>query len=769
MATRYIDLNASNSLQINETNNRYRVKLNQTEELPAGTQVEVQSSLVNLQGITGQSIEFEKDFEETIMFNYYAVDTTYPTPALSIGNPADITSFDIYPDMRYNFNPTLFAPFQFSDAVIPSNGGNFKFYETFPFGFTENIMPLCGTCFIRNNQANESAGGAPTDADRYLVPLCGKADIKIPKGIYSVASLGELITEQINATVGTDDQINFYDRRKVAGTYKGNLVNNTTNRMVGTTDISLMNIYVSGGNYPTQFVPDIPDGVPRALGVDDNTAFGAIAVRPEHMNDIFFQAKNNIYNTTVLPDTAKVDQCFRAGALNPGGNLRYGFTFQSTNAENEDFNQYNVFTNGTGVGTTGMKISYDSEKSGFSISHLHEPRRIPTTDRRGNQMSNPSAECVYSKRVYQPLADFTQTGITPVAVNYYEDVNADNQALAYRTLNAVMQRYTGIQVYNWGFKTALAQGDVDALNVSGYNTKNPNNKDFWNFNDFFSTPELAKKAWEETLWFRLGFTYDQLCNPDNYLNQEEFDNPQQIQGTTTGADIDSSIIPFISTNYNDYGENQPTGATPTKDQFQLLPNVNTVQLFNLLDVNVPRNIYNNNKNLTVGSPPTPIPACITPYIGSFYNYAVMFPVQTTGLDIVAANLPRLSINGYMLVLSDIINQNDQAGKTQELGILDVIPKSSLSNQDFIANRNNLIHILSNPKTVNEIVINIVNPDLTDVLLQPNSSILLKITKPLEKPTIVMANSETEFAESEIKQEVLQEIQQQQKATKKQSK
>ena len=116
-----------------------------------------------------------------------------------------------------------------------------------------------------------------------------------------------------------------------------------------------------------------------------------------------------------------------------------------------------------------------------------------------------------------------------------------------------------------------------------------------------------------------------------------------------------------------------------------------------------------------------------------------------------------------VVLSDIINQNDQAGKTQELGILDVIPKSSLSNQDFIANRNNLIHILSNPKTVNEIVINVVNPDLTDVPLQPNSSILLKITKPLEKPTIVMANSETEFAENEIKQEVLQEIQQQQKA------
>jgi len=123
----------------------------------------------------------------------------------------------------------------------------------------------------------------------------------------------------------------------------------------------------------------------------------------------------------------------------------------------------------------------------------------------------------------------------------------------------------------------------------------------------------------------------------------------------------------------------------------------------------------------------------------------------------------------MLVLSDIVNENDQAGKMQELGILDIIPKSSLSNQDFIANTNNLVHILSNPKSVNEIIINIVNPDLTDIPLEPNSSILIKIIKPLEKPTILMANAGTEIAEDDVKQEVLNEIQAQQKMAKKQSK
>ena len=156
MATRYIDLNASNSFQINEKNNRYRVRLNDTYNLPTGTEIQVQSSLINLQGITGQSIELEKDFEETILFNFYAVDTTYPTPAVDIGDPSKITSFNLYPDMRGNFNPTLFAPFQFTNSPngVPDGGagGPYNFYDTFPFGFTEGIMPLAGFKDIKNSE-----------------------------------------------------------------------------------------------------------------------------------------------------------------------------------------------------------------------------------------------------------------------------------------------------------------------------------------------------------------------------------------------------------------------------------------------------------------------------------------------------------------------------------------------------------------------------------------------------------------------------------------
>ena len=92
------------------------------------------------------------------------------------------------------------------------------------------------------------------------------------------------------------------------------------------------------------------------------------------------------------------------------------------------------------------------------------------------------------------------------------------------------------------------KGDI----ITGANKNNPFYNQFWNFEDFFSSRELAKKAWEDTLWFRLGFTYDQLQNPDNYLKERAFNVDYQVQGTTTGANIDSSIIPFNSSNYNNY-------------------------------------------------------------------------------------------------------------------------------------------------------------------------------------------------------------------------
>ena len=265
---------------------------------------------------------------------------------------------------------------------------------------------------------------------------------------------------------------------------------------------------------------------------------------------------------------------------------------------------------------------------------------------------------------------------------------------------------------------------------------------FYNFDEFFTDDKEAREAWKQTLWSRLGFSYDQLVNKDNYETQNQLNVKQYLNGVTTRADVDSSLIPFCSTLFQQYGK---AGHPHSGDQAFDLPALPSIQLFNLLDCNVPYSPYNNNLKEKGGFPN------VYSYEGSFYDFAVMVPVQVSGKKVVADALPILSRNGYMLVLSNVVDQNDYAAHQSELGIIDLVPKSSLSNQDFIADRNFIQHIISNPKTLNSIDIAIVNPDLTDVELEPDSTILLKITKPLQKPTILLAQAELQEAEQDVEQ------------------
>ena len=144
----------------------------------------------------------------------------------------------------------------------------------------------------------------------------------------------------------------------------------------------------------------------------------------------------------------------------------------------------------------------------------------------------------------------------------------------------------------------------------------------------------------------------------------------------------------------------------------------------------------------------------------------MIPVQTSGKELKADSLPVLSQSGYMLVLTDLVNQDDYAGKQSELGIIDMIPKSSLSNQDFIADRNFITHTLSNPKSINSVSVAIVNPDLTDIALEPNSTILLKLVSPVQKPTVLLAETDINIAQQQIQQEEEENVQQAQKEAQK---
>ena len=108
----------------------------------------------------------------------------------------------------------------------------------------------------------------------------------------------------------------------------------------------------------------------------------------------------------------------------------------------------------------------------------------------------------------------------------------------------------------------------------------------------------------------------------------------------------------------------------------------------------------------------------------------MIHVTTSDQALIARNLPILSVYGYYLISSDIVPQHDDiVGKGSPLPLLGIVPKSSLSNQDFIYTDNEIVHTLANPITLNKIRVSVLNPDLTLPELNDNSSVIFKITQP----------------------------------------
>ena len=768
---RYIDVNATNSVK-NETNNRWTYKVNDGLYLPTGTQVEVANSLVNLPGIVGSSIEIEKDIEEIICFQYYQVDTSYQTPVAKIAVPGDdTTAYTALLNVQAEINPASLTQSTYINEAAESN--YFRDY----WGYSECIMPLHTVAKVDTTLLPE----API-----VVPFCGQAQIKVSKGIYSITELSELITDQINRKVNLDDPSFTYVNEKKdtflndssLGPFNGSVVNNTTNRLGRVETPLFWEAYQLNHSYKVEADPTQDPltsqnlqyvGRQGALRADEPEIPTIVATLPLEARHIMDRIKDPSNYTDSVPEDLDPDiiwkfngaeKVYAKGYQQSNGlPIKYGYEFTPAQQTNlMDGTTYNLFDNNAmAVGTTGFKISYSTDKAGFNINYCHQPRQIPTHDVRGNALSNPGQEAVYIKRVPQGneiFDNFPPTSSNPEAVKPYPQLGTTPTTEEINTIrntcNVPVSRSSGIMIYNFGFQTAKSLATKTSVkNLS------EDIKEYHTFEEFFNTIEEARKAWEQTIWFRLGFSYDQLQNPNNFETQVFYDRtPTKNYGFTTNAEVDPSILPFQSTLYNAYNI---TAANPDKDRAFGLPAVPSIQLFNLLDSNVPSQAYNN--NLKASSKPS-----VAPFEGSFYTMAIMIPIQTTSEGLTAKNLPTLSTNGYMLVLSDIVDQNDFAGDQSELGIIDMVSKSSLSNQDFISDRQVLTHVLSNPKSINYININIVNPDLTDVSLEPNSTILLKLSFPRPKNTILIQNTEDNIADNIITQQTQQEFMEEMKAS-----
>ncbi len=788
--TIYLDVNANNSTILNDTNNRFRYPLPQTLPLPTGTTITCMQSIINQQGITSGSITLNEDVEETIIAQYYTVDTEhqYPTPQLG-GDEDSLPTKGVwrpYETLQWIGNADTEMGYPTADnSEPPDTGYSYGTGLLSPgnnsVGGTEMIMPLHTTSRWEYGGESDPNGETPI-ANQYLVPFCTEIEISIPKGTYSISKLAQLISDQINGIELPQNNNKDFINDQLQGNgegqnvkYSGFLVNNTTIRNATVFTENQWTAWNTSGTVIDEFNGYEFDGTyqpPRPFTIYDQSSagFDCIGLHPRFSNQNRLNILQGYYGVGT-PDVYELYNIIHKGASDPQMFLGFqGFNYTTDPPQETDGDlRYNPYQYGIGVGTTDFSIGYDTTKSGFSIDRLHSSRKIPTYDFFGSKNDNAGQEAVYIKRIcgandadrtYQKPA--ARTG-NPMSKKWVQ------------TCSQPMQRTTGLMVLNWAYKTSkrlgskpVIEGSVEApagyavldsipnsdLNPNFTGTYGDNYNKFRTYDEWFGSKSQAREAWEQTLWYKLGFTYDDIQNPINFENafypqnsDEAVIDKFQYTGFTTRQKLDSSVIPFASSLYNGQGYTNSEEYKPGNALLPLNNNVSGIQSFTTLDVNVPFNIFNNNKaeKATLGGP------TVGAYKGSMLTGAVMIPVLTTSLPVVASRLPILNTNGYLLITSDIVEHNDITKDGKFLGILDMIPKSNLSNQDYVADRNVLTHTISNPTVVQSISVNILNPDLTDVPLEPNSTLLLKITYPLPKQTEVLESEDNQALTQELVQ------------------
>lgn len=217
---------------------------------------------------------------------------------------------------------------------------------------------------------------------------------------------------------------------------------------------------------------------------------------------------------------------------------------------------YDPLNNGYYVGTPDFSFSYDSDKSAFSISGLGQMCRVPSADIEGNPMASEGQTAVYVRRApkfHEDIFSVPKRTLDTIA-NYPAQAPADMpqyptqaeyqakftkeggeegfKTRIINTMNANEDRKGGVAIYNWAYNTALKYGDIipatfKQADDSGEMKKMYHNdyQHLWKYDDFFSSKALAKKTWEKTLWFKLGFTYENLQDDEEWENIPYYDLP----------------------------------------------------------------------------------------------------------------------------------------------------------------------------------------------------------------------------------------------------
>ena len=730
--TTYIDCNRNHANHNTTNNNEWTYKLNTELLLPKGTEIQVQESFVNKKGINGGSIEIDEDIIEEITYTYYiteephymgeadhGADPTIPWYRSTLG--IDVETF------RGNFDNTLDTEAEINKIVQGywlRTGANFattptpasyngihKTPDFSSFGGCNQVLPHVKLI------ADPAAQGGFR-----LMPDIKTLTFSIPKGVYGVGEISQLIEDQFNG-------VKYYDT--------------FSNKIIEQNDVfrrqNNLALYNTTDEYDGQFFNgpfvQLIDSVARTFSTsrDDPITDDFFLCGADYNDLMIFLRDKAITTASALAQQTfdlkwikgnPTDDVARAAdpenkKIRPFYSLRLNYD-DGTNTSLSPSNAGHVKdANATGseywlyqyndeedlqrrrmIGTSNFSIKYDTENNGYSINGLHNVKRSSSHDRFGSKMESAGQPVINFKKCRRGAFDGTWSATPAKKLSKKKALSA---------LNTPETRDMGIMIINWASKTTgltrTTKNEIFTPNCA-------------RFGDYYDTIQNRDENWKKTIWHRLGFDYDQLNDVSTHTNFQYNKQVYTDYGFTTNVNLTNDIIPTISTlsNPNEFKPKNPEGGAGN-EAF-----TSGFQFYTMLNYAMPFSPFN-----TEG--------CQGLYASSLFAETATYPVIISDVGGVIANrLPSLTKHPYYLITCDVCdNYKDNVKKGDVLPLLGVVPKTSLSNQDFIASENQIVQVLSQDKVINKIHIKILNPDLTNPVLDPNSSVILKLTVPNKTP------------------------------------
>lgn len=532
--TIYIDCNkASSADKDNLDNSQYTTDLKESITLPKGSQISIQSSFINQQGITGSSIEIDEDIEESFNIMFYKTDTVDLLPnkgASATAPPYVNSSFS-----SGGGTDTRLRLLDNTAGKVPDANGLNQINNLFDQGATE--QPLICMDYVHN------AGTSLVDVRVRTI------QIKIKKGIYGISEISDIITDQVNGKLDLDYNEKNPTQKAVD---EGNFANQT----------------LTQGPLERVIIPDSTrtGNLPDATNSANGETYVFVDV---HTAEAFREERITLNDGTGM--------LFNNGAgAGRGATTAMCQLFNHNEDPSASGANYVPLKNQMYIGTSGFSLDYNNDKSSFELSGLHTPYTFPSHDTYYNPQVQAGKQGTFFRRMNEVTKQLIVSGITdPTAKNLLQS-----------SVTNPLTRLGGIIIHNFAYTTAkklkTKKGILDADVVQ---TK-------YKFKEFFNTELEAKNAWKTTIWSRLGFSYEQLNDEGNFENIRYYNNANatRLPGITTNTYLDNSVIQQISslvcdTSFSAPPQIDPKTKAPTGSLVKVGLNSGQLRVFTLADAN----------------------------------------------------------------------------------------------------------------------------------------------------------------------------------------